>query len=377
MRQVSKLEKAKAAIVLDQPFFSSILFKHPLTADKSIPTLVVNARGDIRYNPDFIESLTVPQVVWALCHEVGHVIGKHALRRGQRDHKRWNYAGDAWINDMLTNAGVGQPIDGTVNMPGSKDKTTESIYDSLPEIDGSGGGGGGQRGNDWDNGLGDDIQDDPSLTESEKQQIEAEIKIQIAQAAQAAKMRGKLGGHLANVVNDILNVKTPWYDILERYMVRLATQEQSWKRPNRRFIGNGVYLPSWAKQPAMGPLAVQVDVSGSISQQEVAYYNGHLSRIITQVRPESVHVLLTDTEVKRYSVFQQDEEVSIQHFSGGGTHMPAGFDFLAEQGVEPELFICLTDGYTGFGEPPDYPVIWCISSDIAAPYGENVHFEMS
>jgi hypothetical protein len=141
MRQVTKLDRAKAQIVMDYPFFSSILFKRGLQEDRTIPTLAVPLKGAIKYNPEFIEGLPVPQIVWGLCHEVGHVIAQHAIRRKHRDPKKWNYAGDAWINDMLDDCKVGERIPDCVDMPGSKDKTTESIYDELPDGDDGGGGG--------------------------------------------------------------------------------------------------------------------------------------------------------------------------------------------------------------------------------------------
>jgi len=80
----------------------------------------------------------------------------------------------------------------------------------------------------------------------------------------------------------------------------------------------------------------------------------------------------------RYEEFEQDQEVKLEFFSGGGTDMEEGFKFIDEQGINPNVFVCLTDGYTGFNEDnaPDYPVVWCISSDVQAPYGETVHFEM-
>ena len=371
--QASKLDKAKAQIVLDHPFFASILLKRKLTEDNTIPTLAVDARGNIFYNKDFIDNLTVPQVVWGLCHEIGHVIGQHAMRKKHRDHRKWNYAGDAWINDMLNDAGVGQPIENTVNMPGSKDKTTETIYDELPD-DQSGKGSG--KGNSFDNGLGDDIKYE-DLTESERQEIEASNKVDIAQAAQAAKARGKLSGKLADIVADVINVKTPWYEILERYMTEYVKQDQSWLRPNRRHIGAGNYLPSMAREPSMGTVVVQIDVSGSITKQELNYYAGHLSRISKQCNPDKIHVIYTDTSVQKHMEFEAGEEVKLEFYSGGGTHMPAGFDWVAEQGIEPSVFVCLTDGYTEFGEAPDYPVVWCISTDrITASHGETIHFEM-
>jgi predicted metal-dependent peptidase len=376
INQVSKLDKAKAQIVLDHPFFASILLKRKLTEDKSVPTLAVDARGNIYFNPDFVESLSVPQLVWGLCHEIGHVIGQHAFRKKHRDHKKWNYAGDAWINDMLDDAGVGQRIPNTVNMVGSKDKTTETIYDELPDSGGGQGGNSGGQGDGFDNGLGDDIKYE-DLTESERQEIEASNKVDIAQAAQAAKARGKLSGKLADIVADVINVKTPWYEILERYMTEYVKQDQSWLRPNRRHIGAGHYLPSMAREPSMGVVVVQIDVSGSISKQELDYYAGHLSRISKQCNPEKIHVIYTDTSVQKHIEFDAGEEVKLEFYSGGGTHMPAGFDWVAEQAIEPSVFVCLTDGYTDFGDAPAYPVVWCISNDrITAPYGETIPFEI-
>jgi predicted metal-dependent peptidase len=376
MKSVSKLDKAKAQVVLDHPFFSSILLRKQLIEDPSIPTLAVNARGNIYYNPKFIDSLTVPQIVWGLCHEIGHVIGQHAMRMGSRNPKKWNYAGDAWINDMLNDCGVGEPIPQTVNMPGSKDKTTEQIYDELPDQDGGGGGGGdGGTGDNWENGIGDDIKHE-DLTESEMKELEANAKVEIAQAAQAAKARGKLPGKLADIVSDIINVKTPWHEILERYMINFTSQDSTWLRPNRRFIGQGHYLPSMAKVPTMGEVAIQVDISGSITKRELDYYNGHMARIIKQCNPSKVHVIYTDDKVHKYEVFDQGEEVALNYHAGGGTDMTAGFDFLAEQGIEPSVVVTLTDGYTPFPEGSAWPSVWCISSDHVSPIGETVHFEM-
>ena len=361
----TKLDKAKAQVILDSPFWASILLRRKLICDNSIQTLAVDARANIYYNNDFIESLTVPQIVWGLCHEVGHVIGQHAVRVGARDHKKWNYAGDAWINDTLDDSNVGQRIPNTVDMKGSKDKTTETIYDELPD-------------NHGDNGLGEDViygvgadGNGKPLTPDEIKEIEGQIKIEIAEAAQAAKMRGKLSGKLAEMVAALLEVKTPWYEILEKHMTACVAQGQSWRRPNRRFVDH--YLPSVDKLPQMGELVVQVDVSGSISKRELDYYNGHLSRIIEQCRPEKVHVLYTDTNVQKHDEFECGEEVALEFYSGGGTDMPAGFEYCAEHGIDPQVFVCLTDGYTGFGTDPGYPVVWCISSDVEAPWGLSVN----
>lgn len=364
---VTKLDKAKVAIVTQHPFFASILMKRKLIPDNTIPTAAVDQRGQIYYNEKFVESLSVDELVFVLAHEVGHVIGQHASRRGARHPKKWNMAGDAWINDMLKDAGIGQFIDGCVNMPGSKDETVDEIYNKLPDMpDGSGPGG-----------TGDDlIERGTPLTAEEADRIDAETRVEIAQAAQAAKMQGKLPGAIAKIVAELIDTHTPWYDILERHMTNMTRGEYSWARPNRRF--SDVYLPSTGKVFEMGEVVIQVDISGSISAKELAHYNGHMKSIMELCSPERIHVLYVDTGVCKHDVFERGEEFSLQFYSGGGTNMEAGFTYLEEQGIEPEAFVCLTDGYTDFNESskPAYPVIWCISSDIKAPYGENVHFTL-
>lgn len=364
---VTSLDKAKVSIVTQHPFFASILMKRQLIDDETIPTAAVDQRGQIYINPKWFNTLSVDEIVFVLAHEIGHVIGQHASRRGTRNAKKWNIAGDAWINDMLKASGIGQPIKGCVDMPGSKDETVDEIYNKLPDGDDEGPGG-----------TGDDLIERGSpVSPDEATRIDAETRVEIAQAAQAAKAQGKMPAALAKIIADLIDPGTPWHEILERYMTSFTRGDYTWSRPNRRFA-DIAYLPSTGKLPEMGEIVVQIDVSGSISQRELAYYNGHLSRIIEQCNPERVHVLYVDTRVCKHEVFEQGEEVTLEFYSGGGTDMEAGFDYIAKEGIDPEVFVCLTDGYTDFSvaNAPSYPVLWCISSDIEAPYGENIHFSL-
>jgi predicted metal-dependent peptidase len=398
-----KIQKATAQLTMDHPFVSAILLKHPIKERKDIPTLAVDGRGQIYYNPKFIDKLSVPQVVWGLAHEVFHRIGQHALRRGHRPMKPWNYAGDAWINDVLDEAKIGTRIEGCVNMPGSKDDTVENIYDKLPkdgggdggkgegegegegdgegEGEGEGGGDGGGNGQPEDNdGIGDDIlNENMPVDEAERKQLEAEMKIEVAEAAQIAKARGKLPGVLAKIAEQIIDVKTPWYDILERYMVGMTKNEYSWRRPNRKFAASDIYLPSLDNVPKMGKVLCQVDISGSVSQEEIKHYGGHIARIVEMCRPEEVDVIYTDTHVQKHEHFECGEEVHIGYYSGGGTDMCEGYRWAEREGMnDVDVFITLTDGYTGFPDKVDVPSIWVISSEIKAPdhAGETIHFEM-
>lgn len=378
MAQPTKLEKAKAQLVLDHPFFASLLLKYPIKARTDIPTLAVDKRGQIYYNEKFVESLTVPQIVWGLCHEIGHKIGNHALRMGTRNHKKWNIAGDAWINDMLTDAKVGEVIPGCVNMPGSKDETIEAIYDKLPDDPnggngvgkpGQGGGNGPCEPGDPADGLGDDLLDEGApVSESEAKAMEAQMKVDMVQAAQAAKMRGKLPGSIARMVDEIINVKTPWYDKLERFMVDKVKNDSTWNRPNRRYIGQDIYLPSLDSIGAMGVMVLGVDTSGSIGQKELDYFGGHLNRILEDCRPSKIYVVYCDAVVNHVDEYcAEDLPVRLTPHGGGGTDMREIFNYVDEHGLAPVCTVVLTDGYTPFPSSVDSPTIWAITTDVVAP----------
>lgn len=379
----SILDRAKANLVVRHPFFASILMRRPLIADESVGTAAVNQRGEIFYAPSWVETLTMEEALGLLAHEVMHVVGQHVSRTFDRDPVKMNIAADAWINDLLTAEGFELPKGG-VNMPGSKDDTVDNIYNNLPpdmkqmmqKAFGQGAGGKGGDGDDpmKGRGIGQDLKPDgKQLSPAEQSAVNAELKVAIAQAAQAAKMQGKLSAALGSLVASIIETKTPWYDILERYMVARVKCDSTWARKNRRF--KDFYLPSRGSSPAMGTVVIQIDVSGSISKNELDHYNGHMQRIMELCRPQAIHVLYVDTQVLRHDVFGPDDEFNLDFYSGGGTDMERGLDYIEDQGIDAEVAVVLTDGYTGFTQPPATPVVWVCSTNQAIPYGEVVRFD--
>jgi hypothetical protein len=96
--------RAKAALILEQPFFASLICSMPLIEDTNgdilqIPTMGTDGKT-VWYNPEFTEKLSPDEVKFVLCHEVMHSVYAHMYRRGSRDPRRWNMAGDYVINDM-------------------------------------------------------------------------------------------------------------------------------------------------------------------------------------------------------------------------------------------------------------------------------------
>lgn len=374
----TKLEKAKAILVLDHPFFASLLLKYPLVDRKDIPTCAIDIRGQIYYNATFVETLTVPQLVFLLAHEVMHKIGMHVHRLGSRDPKTWNQACDMWVNDTLDNAKVGEMPNDATTRAGARDQTVDEIYNLLmaQKQNNPNGGGGGGSGNDP---TGNDLLDGgEGMSDEEARQQEAQMKVDVTQAANAARMKGKLPGNLARFADELINVKTPWYDILERFMTSKVRNDQSWKRPNRRFIHAGLYLPIIDSIGTMGEIVVGVDTSGSIGQKELNEFSGHLNRILEQCHPTKVHVVYCDSEIAHVDEFGPEEfPIKLQPHGGGGTDMREIVNWTARHVDQAECLVILTDNYTPFPDHEVCPTIWASTTNVKAPTeaGETIHIE--
>lgn len=388
------LDKARANVVVYHPFFASVLLTKPCVPG-DVKTISVNRKCHMKYNPQFIAGLTTEQAVFALCHEILHYMSDHfgrgeafAKARGMETDGKLlhlvNIAGDYWINATLHSSNIGDMPKGALFRDRSDaDKTFEELLEELLEQQSSEDGPSGEHdgesgGGTSIGGTGEDLDHSEQLSDAEKEEVNAQRKLDVANAQQTAKAKGALSGALAKFAASVLQSKVPWYEVLERYMARMSKYDVSWKMPKRQYMPR-YYVPHIARSPSMGEIVLQIDVSGSISQQEIRAYNGHIKRIVEQCGPSRVHVLYTDTQVLRHDVFDEPEDLEIEFYSGGGggSHMEAGHAYIAEQGVRPDVFVTLTDGYDSYSTQPEFPVVWCVSNETQTPpYGEIVRFEL-
>lgn len=391
------LEKARSYIFLHYPFYSVQMCKHAMAETLQLPTMGVTPHGKMYYNPLYVSTLNYEELMGVLAHECWHPMGGHEYRYRQYIKKHslpddkdmrmaWNIAGDMWINDTLVACGMTLPKGAVLN-PGARERTVEELMDEL--LKNAKGGGKGSTGQSDDrlqgdmqpgegDGSGDEDGDDDgrALSDSELEVLEAERKATLAEAMNAAKMRGKMPGFLEEIVTKAIATKIPWYDYLERYMVERAKVEQTWAKPNRRYAP-AYYMPTLDSLGTMGEIVLVIDVSGSISQRELDHYAGHIQGIVQQCRPSMCHVLYVDTQVQKHVKFDKPDELQLEFYSGGGTDMPAAFNYCEKEGIAPAVMIVLTDGYTPFGEDPGYPVFWIISGKgQQSPWGVNIYFEI-
>ena len=372
--------KAVSAIVLDDPFYGYLLLRQEIIQVPGLKTAATNGVR-IAYDPEFIKPMSLSEVKGLLKHEVMHIAHMHHLRRQQRDAKKWNQAADYVINAHLVEAGVTLPAGGLID-PQYKDFSTEHVYNLIPDSpDGSGSSGGDGSGDDsnpgWNFGG---VEDAPgSDDDTVRSQLEEDTKVDIIQAANAAKMMGKLPQHIERLVEQVRESKMPWRQILARFFRATAKSDYSWLRPNRRFLASGIYLPSLHSE-ALGPVVIGFDTSGSVAGPEIEQFAGCINAILRQTKPEAVHVVYCDADVQHVQVFRASDYPltfkKLQPKGGGGTDFRPVFDYVKNKRINPVALLYLTDMYGSFPDKqPKYPTIWCATTEVKAPFGKTLQLK--
>ena len=200
------------------------------------------------------------------------------------------------------------------------------------------------------------------------------------QALSLAKAQGKAPGAVEGTIRGAHASVLDWRTLLRRYMTDAARSDYSWSLPNRRFIDNGLYLPSIRGQ-GIDTIAVIIDTSASLPARTLATFWSEVREIAAELQPETVFVLQVDAALQDaadYAAGDLPEEIALK--GRGGTDFRPGFAWLAEQGLRPSCCLYFTDmECNSYPEnEPGYPVLWCDwRPDIGAlhnppPWGEHI-----
>lgn len=375
-----EMERARTVMVMGQKpdhiFFATLVCKLKYKPDWTMPTAATDGEW-MYYNPDFMLSLSKEDVRFVHAHEVMHCVYSHPpmmKRLAHLDPKKLNVAMDLVINWVLQEAKYVVPK--MACLPGRdqfKDippnLTTLETYRLLKDkhmkpMKGGGNDPGGFGGVIAPHGE--------KRSEAAVNKLEQDWKINIAQAANAAKQRGTMSANLDTLVGEILKSKVNWKEITREFITKMTKHEYTWNPPNKRFIGQDLYLPRMSGE-RLSRLIVANDTSGSMDMGPRSACATEIQGIVEQLGCP-LTILHHDSQVCAVQEWTpEDGKLVLGPKGGGGTsHVPV-FEWIKEN-VEDELsgLICLTDCMTCWpSEAPEYPVL------IASTYkgmGDKIPF---
>lgn len=361
------LNKAKVHLMsrADSAFFTTICFslKHEFT--EKIPTAATNGK-EIFFNPYFFMKLTRDEQIFLLLHESMHVAYLHMERVQTRNKRIWNIAADHVINLMLIERGYKMPEGGYAD-PQYTGMSSEEVYALLLQDPNAG-----------NQEVMEDLLESDTDTETLQRDIDDILVRAKIQSEQRKDKPGTIPGDIQIRLKKLLEPKLPYHLILRKYINSLAKFDYSFKKFNRRFFPD-YFLPGLHSEKLMD-IAACVDASASVRDEEFLQYVSDLDSILRFLKPETMHLVQFDSNLKSIDKIQSPQELRSVNFTGrGGTRIQPVLDWISS--AKPKLVLVFSDGY--FTQPPYTPplgtrIIWLIHNNprFKTEYGKVIHFEI-
>lgn len=369
------------------PYFRSALMSFVPVRVDGYKTAGIDKYGHVYFDPKTFKEWGVAATAGTLAHECGHWLRLHAKRAeaqgvGSKEHDLWNIACDAAINNNLRECGITLPDDlwypedliKDFKLDLDENSAEEEFYFaliSLPEKTKqklqSCNCGSGAHNIPLDHeigGIGEGKQ--RGITEVEGNSVRRQVAEDIMNHS---KMQGDFPASLLRWAEDTLECKVRWEQqlhatIRQTVAFRSGMNTFTYARPSRRQQSvPTVLLPSMRKPiPKIG---IIIDTSGSMSKNSLSRALSETKGVLKSVgRADDVFVLAVDAEVGfAKKVFSTKQ---VQLTGGGGTDMVAGFNYIREKKLRPNIVILFTDGYTPYPKTPTpYKTVCVLVGDQA------------
>lgn len=368
----------------------------------SVPTAATNGR-DVFLGAKFCEGLTDEVFRFVLLHEYYHVMFQHmTLWKPLWDENPQlaNRAADAVINIMLDKV-AGAKADGFIEVWEHAildyqydGMDTGEVFRKMKQQQQQQGGKGspsrsasGGEPQDFDQHQpaqgegeeGDPHDGIPPLTPEEAKEVQKAVDMAIRQASQ---MAGRMGANVDRAFSDLLEVVTPWEEVLQEFVKTYAAGNDlsTWRKLSRRWMARDMKMPSRYSEAAKR-ISIGIDTSGSISDAQITRAMSEIKAACDTVHPEFVDVIYWDAVVTAHEIYEGDAVSTLTDVTkpkgGGGTCVRSMLDYMKAKDIRPDCIIIFTDGFVeadwGGTEWPA-PVLWCVSTKgIVAPHGKTLY----
>ena len=357
------------------PYLSTLLFNLKIVESRQLSTLAVDDGWRMYYSPDFVMEQTAEALATMVLHEALHCVNQHgprfrALSQSRHLHVTWNFAGDVGINHILDYAqmpwGDFEPLRFTnlskfdINPQMGTEKiffTIVEYYDQHPEEIGEFTDCGsiiGGEARDYEIARSDT--DNPAIKSDQQDVIRDQVAQEILKYAYA-KGIGSMPSELLRWAQDLLEPRIDWRKALAgAFRASLATvlgrRDYVYTRPSRRQsamrVGNHeIILPSMRK-PAPPAIAIIIDTSGSIGNDEITLFLSEVDGIVkANGISQGVTVIPCDADIGEIQKLRSRGAItSLKLLGGGGTDMGVGIAAAGKLRPTPKIVIVLTDGFT-------------------------------
>jgi predicted metal-dependent peptidase len=168
----------------------------------------------------------------------------------------------------------------------------------------------------------------------------------------------------------------PWATLLQEWLRHNA--KAKWNSPFNPAVFSGSGLVAAGRHSrAAGTIVWVLDTSGSIGQATYDRFLGEAQVAIDDLKPEQTVLLSVSHKVCDARILEPGDRVPEKLDGGGGTRFLPAFNWVAENDIDPDVLVYLTDGEaTDIASlvAPDYPVVWLSTRKPQEhyPFGEVI-----
>jgi len=346
------------------PFVVIPLSYVPIVATRTVPTAGVDERGVLAINPEWWTGLSPEAKRFAAIHECLHLALLHPFRARGFDHAVHNVAADGKVNNAIADACVqGIKYDEAVvtlstlatvtglRVEDLEKMSTEEIARTLErkvqaqtqvlvlaQVQGGNLEGDLLSGRVEGELIQDGLQASFSEGKGDGERLREAWKRLCEKARAFARQAGTVPAGLERLVEEVLEVKPPWYVTL-RFGLGNGKVDASYARTSRRgddYPGQyGYNYNVWCL----------VDTSGSIGEEELRYFLG-----IVKHESRSARVFVVPWDAQAYEVLKAERPADVARRvarkmkGGGGTVCLPALKKVHELMNNGDAVIVLTDG---------------------------------
>ena len=372
-----RLTDARTGILIKYPFFGLLLMRVKF-AVADCGTAFTNMEH-IVVDPKFVGRLDDEELEFLLLHEIMHIILNHCTRGRGLNQQIYNIACDIVVNSNLMNLMRmdemcidGEPVmhyapDGSHGFSHDAETVYEMLMKQYQECD--------QEGDSqidthepWQN-----IPEGSYQEEAWKEEVRS-LGSQLGMTENLPPGIRRRMNHLS--YKPVLDWKTLLHEFMKLHFMK---EEESFSRPDNRFMDYGVLLPSLCEEEvkSLENLWFCVDTSASVEGNHLRVVFEELKSAIRQCKNLEGKLSFFDTKVSEPQEFSTVEDLEkCEPVGGGGTSFYSIFRYMIANMTEklPRAIVILTDGYAMF--PPeqvalDVAVLWIIvKSEVKPPWGK-------
>ena len=168
----------------------------------------------------------------------------------------------------------------------------------------------------------------------------------------------------------------PWATLLQEWLRHNA--KAKWNSPFNPAVFSGCGLVAAGRHSrGAGTIVWVLDTSGSIGQATYDRFLGEAQVAIDDLKPEQTVLLSVSHRVCDARILEPGDMVPEKLAGGGGTRFLPAFNWVAENDIDPDVLVYLTDGEaTDIASlvAPDYPVVWLSTRKPQShyPFGEVI-----